>query len=57
MGSKVEKSMRVPASDDENIDSEDKDYHFRASKLWKSVHPVKPMFQNDPHLNSKVQKK
>ena len=45
--------MRVHASDDEITLSEE-DYPLKASEMRDLRHPVKSVFQNQPHLNETV---
>ena len=52
-GSKT-KSIGVHASYSENSDSENDDYHLRASKMKDLRHPVKPFFQNESDIDVTV---
>ena len=50
-GSKIDKSIGVRASSNENSDTENDDYSLRVSKMKYLKHPAKPLFQNDSDVD------
>ena len=50
-GSKIEKSIGVRASNNENSDSENDDYPLSASKMKDLSYPAKPLFQNESDVD------
>ena len=50
-GSKINKSIRVRASINEDSDSENDDHPLRASKMKDLKHPAKPLFQNESDVD------
>ena len=50
-GSKTNKSIGVPASHYENLNSEDEDYSLQASKMRDLRHPAKPFHRSETNLD------
>ena len=50
-GSKMDKSIGVHASNNENPDSESDDYCLRAPEMKDLKHPAKPLFQNESDVD------
>ena len=50
-GSKIDISIGVHASNNENPDCESDDYPLRASKMKDLKHPAKPLFQNESDVD------
>ena len=50
-GSRIDPSIGVRASNNENSDSEIDDYPLRASKMKDLKHPVRPLFQNESDID------
>ena len=50
-GSRIDPSIGVQASNNENSESENDDYLLRASKKKDLKHPERPLFQNESDAN------
>ena len=50
-GSRIDPSIRVHASNNENSDSENNDYPLRASKMKDLKHPAKPLFRAESDVD------
>ena len=50
-GSRIDPPIGVHASNKENSDSENDDYHLRASKMKDLKHPAKPLFRSESDVD------
>ena len=50
-GSRIDKSLGVRASNNENSDSENDDFPVKASKMKDLKHPADPLYQNESDVN------
>ena len=52
--SRIDPSIEVRASNNENSDSENDDYPLRVSKMKDLKHPARPLSQNDSDVDIKI---